>query len=249
MAWRFPKHRVSNNSVIEIDDINENFRAVVEEGSGELNEHNWKAASWSNRLTDLSDGVGVRVANFETIVDPTDNPLAGGSTSLRIENEPNWQRLGPLRTVTTTGADFWVLASFAARLPWYRATFTDGTNLNTTEAAYGAMFALRVDGNVLTQSIVGSGDIQNDQMETQQYLPSPQGIGLLCFNSPAITSTHAAIVVEATIELAPGQHTIELVAMPPKRDLSDFTESTVVTPQRYVKSITNRELIIIELRR
>ena len=57
MAWRFPRHVISDNNVIEIDDINVDFKAVVEEASAELNEHNWAADSWDNRLTDLSDGV------------------------------------------------------------------------------------------------------------------------------------------------------------------------------------------------
>ncbi len=252
MAWRFPKHRISNNSVIEIDDINENFRAVVEEGSGELNEHNWAAASWSNRLTDLADDVAVRVANYQSTVNPQDDATAPGSASLIIENETNWQPLGPPRVITTTGADFWLIASFAARLPWYRENFNAAVGsgiLSEPEVAYGAMFAFRVDGKVLAESLVGSGDLSNDYMETQEYRANPQGVGVACFNSPAITATHAAVVVEAIATLPPGQHTIELVAMPPRRDLGLVESFSGYVVNEFTKAVTNREIILIELRR
>lgn len=246
MAWRFPKHRISNNSVIEIDDINENFRAVVEEGSGELNEHNWKGGSWPDRLTDLSDGVAVRYEAKQVNINPA-SPSTSPSTFV-AQDSPVWQTIEQLtQTITSTGGDFWVLASFQVRAPWYQPSLT-AIGLNTgTYSAFGLQFAIRINGQILTDSIVGSADLSNDLFVSQSLVTSPPGASVLSFNSPGVTATYASVSTEAVTTLAPGSHTVEIVAMSPYKSRIPNSEDTNF--DKYAKMVTTREMIILELRR
>lgn len=247
MAWRFPKHRVSNNSVIEIDDINENFRAVVEEGSGELNEHNWKAASWPNRLTDLSNGVGVRYKAKQVNINPASG--SGVASTFVAQDNSSWQTIDQLtQTITSTGGDFWLLASFQVRTPWYQPSLTAvGSEGGGYYSAFGLQFAIRVDGQILTDSIVGSADLSNDLFVSESLMASPPGGSILSFNSPGVTATYASVSTEAIAALAPGSHTIEIVAMSPHKSKIPNSEDT--NYDKYAKMVTTREMIILELRR
>ena len=259
MAWRFPRHVISNNNVIEIDDINEDFRAVGEEASAELNEHNWAADSWNNRLTDLSDGVAVRVWDNGLDVAPGiyAAPAPGQPTGAEfttgcyvVQEEQTWQAIPNLSlTINSTGGDLWVLASMATRLPWYKSLATaPGSKAisNDDWQAFGAMFGVRLNGQVLAESIVGSGDLTNDQIVTDKYRASPPGSGILGFNSPAPTGRNLGIVVEAIVPLAPGQNTIDIVVMPAG------PAKPVPRPEAlawWYKIITARQVVAIEFRR
>jgi len=255
MAWKYPRHRVSNVGVIEIDDVNENFRGVVEEASGELNEHNWAAGSWSNRLTDLADDVGMRVWKNQVLVAPG---VGGGALpygdeiapgAFVVEETKTWQPIDDLTlTVDSTGGTLWVLSSMATRLPWYREFIPAGTQFGIPEyTAFGAMFAIRLNGQILEQSLVGSGDLTNDKMTTTVYRATPPGCGILSFNSPAPAALHAGIVVEAIIPVAPGQHTVEVVVATPQ---PSRPKSQVATEQAWWRKLVNtRQITLLELRR
>lgn len=264
MAWKYPRHRVSNVGVIEIDDVNENFRGVVEEASGELNEHNWAAGSWSNRLTDLADDVGMRAWRNEMLVypgvastdaEPRGDVIAPGA--FVIEETKTWQPIDDLTlTVDSTGGTLWILASMATRLPWYRDDIqSPGTaaaaQFNRSEyTAFGAMFAVRFNGQVLEQSLVGSGDLTNDKMTTTTYRATPPGCGILSFNSPAPAALHAGIVVEAIVPVSPGQHTIEIVVATPQPSRpKPVAPNPAVTVAWWRKLVNTRQVIILELRR
>jgi hypothetical protein len=236
---------VSDNSVIEIDDINVNFRAVVEEGSGDLNEHNWKVASWPDRLTDLSDGVGVRQMSQQVSMDPAAG--SGAASTFIIPDEVSPAPISQLtQEFITTGGNFWLLASFVAILPWYKPSVTgDPTALK--ESAFGAHFAFRLDGDILLDSLVGSGDTTNDKYETNHFVNTPPGAGVLSFSSTGITATYASVVVEAIVSLPPGTHKLEVVAIPPAK--SRLPPDTDPQYEKYAKTVTTREVIILELRR
>tara|TARA_R110002110_G_scaffold1039_1_gene4086 strand:+ start:18103 stop:18840 length:738 start_codon:yes stop_codon:yes gene_type:complete len=245
MAWRFPKHRVSDDSVIEIDGINENFRGVVEEGSGELNEHNWKVSSWPDRLTDLSDGVAVRYKSRQVGIDPASG--SGSASTFVAQDNPTWQLIDQLtETITSTGGDFWILASFQVRAPWYQPDIL-AIGTGGYFSAFGLQFALRVDGKVLTDSIIGSGDLSNDLFVSESLVTSPPGGSILSFNSPGVTATYASVSTEAITTLAPGAHTVEVVAMSPNKSKLPNSEDTNF--DKYAKMVTVREMIILELRR
>jgi len=256
MAWKYPRHRVSNVGVIEIDDVNENFRGVVEEASGELNEHNWAAGSWSNRLTDLADDVGMRVWKNQTQVVPGVGGGAAGtygdviqSGAFVIEETKTWQPIDGLTlTIDSTGGSLWILSSMATRLPWYREGVLAGTQFETPSySAFGAMFAIRLNGQVLEQSLVGSGDLTNDKMTTTVYRATPPGCGILSFNTPAPAALHAGIVVEAIVPAAPGQHTIEIVTATPQ---PSRPKSKVTTDEAWWRKLVNtRQVMVLELRR
>lgn len=47
MSWKFPKHPLKNNRVPDADEMNENFLASGQELVGRLNEHNFKANTFT----------------------------------------------------------------------------------------------------------------------------------------------------------------------------------------------------------
>jgi len=263
MAWRFPRHRVSDNSVIEIDDVNENFRSVAEEASGALNEHNWEEGSWNDRLTDLSDGVGMRAWSSGMLAQPgvaNDGVTGSGNggvapfalepTQFMLKEESTWQPIDDLTlTIESTGGTLWILSSMATRLPWFRSAAFPPTFSEEAFVGFGAMFAIRVDGKILAQSLVGSGDLSNDEMTTTNYRASPPGSGILSFNSPAPTALHAAICVEALVTVTPGQHVIEVVAMTPQVSLPRPYDENEDDNLWWRMIINSRQVVALEIRR
>lgn len=238
MSWKFPARNIKNPEVISMDDINENFREVVEEATGALNEHNWKTAAFANR-DQLADNAGIELHRVRISANPNTDP--GVTANIQVINlDRDWQELnGTEVTFNSTGGTVWIMASIQASSPLDLSWFTTGG----ANGRFGLQFALSLNGAVLAQSIIGGADLSNDQISTFRP-PSPPLIGFSCINSPAPSSLFFSIVSEAIVDVPPGKHTVRVVSAPPKA--SDYSGATLANKAKWVGS---RELIVLELLR
>ena len=195
---------------------------------------------------------------------------------------------GEAMTITTKGGLLWIMASFQhssgtnwngqplSKPPPNPATSLwqyDMLAINTPSP--GAEYALQVDGALIPESILGSGENSvQDKAElrtTKDTLlpPNPNVeqliVGRVRGSTPGCYGERLACVVEAVIPIAPGTHTIRLMARVPlsqagvelpltleteklSRDINPGTgapiTTTVFSPMNWC---TNRELIVLEL--
>jgi hypothetical protein len=87
------------------------------------------------------------------------------------------------------------------------------------------MLAIRVDGAVIYESLVGTGELEND--------PVSEAAGVR--NAPAIWGRRYPISMDCIVNVPPGAHTVEVVY---------FSESANYATKHFV---SNRELIVLEM--
>lgn len=262
MAWKYPKHSLQEEYVIEIDPINENFLSVVEETSGYLNEHNLRAhpifredvdnvaptitrdslanagsmklhVSQHNGAHSLADGTRVEVS------------VLGWSGPITVKAPANWVALGRKDdfqtfsqvglgvTFTATGGAVWLCASINIHChdlarhqittdisEFLRPTATylkneygyvvpNKSDSLQSQKGYGFNVAIEVDGSIIYESLVGTGDVSNEFYGTDPAdasITSPQGGG-------GINGAMIPVVTDAIVTLTPGQHTVRVAVM------------------------------------
>ena len=246
MAWKFPKHNIKPSDVVEMDDVNENFREVVEEASGALNEHNWKAAAFPDR-EDLADDAAIVLRRVYREVDPNQDPTRAlaGAHRVFVELETDWQDIADTElTFTSPGGMFWLMASLQASSVIDDAWATIGER-----GRFGIQFALSLNDAVLAQSLVGTGDRSNDVIAFRRP-SSPFMIGFEVYNTPSPSSRYMTITLEAIVEVPPGRHTVRVVACPPLvNDIDAQSGGGWAKMPKQSKWIGSRELIVVELLR
>jgi len=225
MSWKFGPFTVSTREVADIESINEDFLSVVEEVTGELNEHNFveNAFSAETDRAKLADNVGIRLHHMYRTADP--NVAVDDADPVKPHTIPvstSWRPLDSTyeKLVVTNGGDLWILASFQVK----------------TGAVYGALFALEINGTVMGDTLVGTGDIDNDQLESLDIVAS----GTVDFGAlPSVWLPNAgAIVVEGVVTVSPGSYLIRPVIRNPRLHSNDVDK----------QEISNQELIIVEMR-
>lgn len=189
MSWRLPKFPGKNTRVNDGDDLNANFYEVVEEVGGRLNEHNWKAAT-AIAATDIASDAAFVWHNVDVLQDMFSNTTGAtaftpnGGNWTRIEATPEWQPIDSMAlTFTTPNCLLDIQASWQMR-----------PNIETTpEASAYCSFAIRLDGTVIVESILGISDTDNYTPGGIAYGPCPLECGII-------------------FPVASGSHTVELVA-------------------------------------
>tara|TARA_R110000751_G_scaffold112516_1_gene211411 strand:+ start:1350 stop:2027 length:678 start_codon:yes stop_codon:yes gene_type:complete len=223
MAQVFPKYNPKAGEVMDKDTYNENFRTVVEEVGGRLNEHNWKAGAISD-VEDCSAGYVLRTEHsYKTVNWTTLNsfgqPEANPTGAFKVEQLMEWQAIDDLSTVfTSRGLLLWVMASFQ----YDGAELLQAGSVNYySYLEFGVQFAIRINSAVVEESIVGGLERSNDV----------KGEGYCCDIAP--------VVLDAVVFVPPGTVSIDIVARMPKN--SDFK-----TSEDYYFEVFNRELIVLE---
>jgi len=182
MSHRFPRFRIHNSEAVDVDDFNRALLPFAEEATGKINEHNVASQATAGspiQRTDVNQNAGYRWRHAQHI---NDGMTSTTGTPFEIVRGPYWRTVtGATLTWVGPAARFWILAS------WQLHPLNVSTPLGN-----GPMFAIRVNGTVIDESIVGSVEFAND----------PLG-GLLWGAWP-----HA---VDTLVSLPEGQNTIELV--------------------------------------
>lgn len=221
MAHVIPRHREQDGWPIDYEAINEDFRATVEEMEGKLGEHNWRSGAITAR-TDLAPDAVLDVNFTATSVDPdleTGNgrPTNGPANAFLIRNITTWQSVDNMSATKDTGNSLlWIIASFQHQ--------TYGT---IVESSIGAAYALRLDGQVVAESLIGGVDRENDPL------------------GECVFAQAYAYVTDALIPVPPGRHTVELVARA-VRDQNYAVPDESAGAVRH-SEVFNREIILVTI--
>jgi|10_taG_2_1085330.scaffolds.fasta_scaffold04264_3 hypothetical protein len=269
MAWRYKLYDIQPEQVVTIDPINDNFLAFHSEVSGALNEHNFNAAPGVFARSDFSDDAtciihqvrGGSVLNTASSYNQV-QALSRGDISRSgfkaetgwaiIEAKDGWQSFtdgGLLKTITAKGGPAYMFASLNLHCGENIVRKPDGTAMFHS-MGFGYLVALRVNGSVLHETILGSGDAGVDFFgqkaltrralesspgvpRTPDRLENPQGGG-------GLAGARLPVVVDAVVDLPAGENRIEVVVMNIKGTMSasEFLK---------LSFIGRRELSILEL--
>jgi len=239
MSWKFPARAIKNPEVVAMDDINHNFREVVEEASGALNEHNWKTNAFPER-GQLADDAGIVIHNSVVEVNPTTDPDTTPNVQF-VQYDRDWQPLNGIEiTFNTTGGIVWLIGSVQVSSPLSFSYFGNGGT-----GRFGLQCALEFNGAILAQSIIGGADLSNDQI-TVFRPPSPPRIGFQVISTPAPSSLFLTFSTEAIIDVPPGKHTARIVVAPPRATSETVKGATLNNTDKWIGT---RELIVTQLLR
>lgn len=206
-------------------DLNDGFLPVVEEMDGNLGEHNWSDDLRTQlfRTTDLADDVTQRVnsgTDRYKVVDASGTVPAKGSNPDLVEIPPtqSWEPIADLtHTFTTNGGFVYVIASFQTG----RSRPTDQLG-SVQPQLLNMRFGVRIDGAVEPVLVVGDQDFYQEGSRMEL----------------GVDGWGQGVDIDGILPLAPGQHTIDIVAS---------CRPTEFAPADLYGLVFNRELIILEV--
>lgn len=200
MGYRFPPNRLKDTEVIDIERTNENFQAVTEEASSNLNEHNWEDGAFVSATQVKADRdvfentAAYRLFRQSQSSERVLDPKSGVYSAAEIEESQAWTTVPQLKkTFTSQGGMVYIIGSC-------------GVHNHVDESAprpdRGNHFAIRVDGQVITESIVGGEEPSQEDLN-RTATSKLHSFGQVRFSFP--------VCAEAIMMLAPGVHTVEMV--------------------------------------
>ena len=228
MAWKYPPNLIKGEYVVDNIAFSENYLSVVEETAGRLGEHNFKVSPKTPVLerTSLAPGYSMKLAHARSTASSFSTDVAAGETLppqwIGIRSVPSYQTFpdeGMTLTFTSRGGPTWICGSFTLHNCTVGdnryATYADlgppgpsSRELDYFDRAKGFGFncALQLNGSILNETLVGSGDPTNDFFDNEGNTDtniSPKGGG-------GIQGASTAVVVDAVIDLEPGTHTLRI---------------------------------------
>jgi hypothetical protein len=210
-----------------VDNIafSENYLSVVEETAGRLGEHNFKVSPKTPVLerTSLAPGYSMKLAHARSTASSFSTDVVGDAELppqwIGIRSVPSYQTFpdeGMTLTFTSRGGPTWICGSFTLH------NCTVGDRRHTSRAVilatprdnrpfdrakgFGFNCALQLNGSILNETLVGSGDPTNDFFDNEGNTNTninPKGGG-------GIQGASTAVVVDAVIDLEPGTHTLRI---------------------------------------
>lgn len=273
MPYIFPKRTLKKQDILDPVELNEDVIPAAEVYSGKLNAHNIDQAS---SLTLARDGVSeTAFYNYYYEVATADPGLGSPSsystpsrsattTEHTLSNDTEWDSITSTSLTATTGlSTFWIVGHLqyfwmgfktgANQHYWSRAGVGSATQFN----ACRVQFAIRVDGNVLTQTITGEFDPYQQGIFSLRPTSSRSSASRLPGNTHPWSDQPSAIGAEVLpvrmgtmLRVQPGTHTIELVGRRIPLVTQDgfdgeYTPSSSIEPN--VIAIFNRRLFALDL--
>jgi hypothetical protein len=258
MAWKYPYHLIKSDFVVDNIALDENFLSVVEETSGYLNEHNFKAHPPEvDPLVQRKDApAGYSMKLFRSRPSNSPNPFGKNSTGSRTIAELHWVEIpntdgyetkaqhGIAMTFTSRGGPTWICASFNLHMhPLPRPSSTesfehaDYADLINPDGGFGCNCALELNGNIINESLVGTGDPTTEYYKEKSYASGPPA-EIRPRGGGGINGSMNAVVLDAIIDLPPGRHTIRVAI-----------DSIRASNTKRGPYISNREIFALELTR
>lgn len=215
MYWH-PRDAAIDNAAIEYATPNRVFSELCAELAGEIGEHNLRASGFDTRV-ELAEDVAIRVA-YSGVDDDTTHLDTTAPNTLNVNADGQWHVIRSIDIDDSPGGMVHVVVSLATDI-------VAGT-------VAGALFAIRIDGVVLQETLTGSSEFDQDAQQ-------PAYSGTQGDSTPAVKWGHAGVVLDAIWPIEPGFHTIEVVALrQPNNGPSSAADLF------YVKS---RELIVLDI--
>tara|TARA_R100000234_G_scaffold23217_2_gene13183 strand:- start:2283 stop:3080 length:798 start_codon:yes stop_codon:yes gene_type:complete len=228
MSWRYKLYDIEPDHVVSIEPINENFQPFVEELAGGLNEHNFKADAFT--LANFADDAALRLHQVYGTAIPGNplvgytNPTAAGWAAIQATD--GWQAFsdeGLRLEFVGRGGTTYLCASFNIHCGTNATSVAGFGTPKYRQMGFGYLVALRVNGSVLHETILGSGDPSQDDFRSTSFslqaarpfanksdfdplAERPQGGG-------GLAGARLPIVVDAVVDLLPGSNLIEVVVM------------------------------------
>ena len=256
MSWRYKLYSIEPEQVVTIDPINENFHPFVEELTSGLNEHNLAVDAFTGHSSSPR-GAFTDDAVFILHLSQADD-VPGGTHGYISPSDANWvsiagtgtweafARTGLRKSFTSRGGTTYLCASFNIHCGKNRTVDTDG-NPEYRQLGFGYLVALRLNGTVLNETILGSGDAGEDDFRSHKMTANttignattkdplgrfPQGGG-------GLSAARLPVTVDAVVELLPGENLVEVVVLNIKSSMQPFTGQTTYIGQR--------ELYVLEM--
>lgn len=224
MSWAYPKHTFETGDPLDCEAMNDTIAAYASEVNGNLNQHNWQTDTLLDLqgLSQVEPSIGLQIYEGGATVDPH----AATSSMAVAPHRTRWSPIdGTEVEFTSRGGKAFVIISFQVHQP------------SVVAASSGLNFAIELDGVVMNDTLLGTGDESNDFLDTA--LGATVGGGEVTYDygtSPSIRAAQTKCLVSGVFQLEPGEHIVRLVA----RNL--FTING--TPPQY---ISQRETIILSM--
>tara|TARA_R110000765_G_scaffold47073_4_gene96887 strand:+ start:3382 stop:4137 length:756 start_codon:yes stop_codon:yes gene_type:complete len=244
MSWRYKLYNIQPEQVVTIDPINDNFQPFVEEIAGGLNEHNF-APDGLDR-THFADDTALVVhtsqANDvrEGLVGYDDPSAANWVTIQPVETWQTFPDTGLTVTFTTKATTLYLCASFNIHCGTNWANEGGPANGEREriykQLGFGYLVAIRLDGTVINETILGSGDAGVDDFQARDFVTGdgtsvtfgrPQGGG-------GIAGARLPLTVDAVVEALPGEHTVDVVVMNIKGSMRTAASLSTYIGQREI---------------
>lgn len=213
MSWRFPKFPVRNGLIPNVDDVNANFREVTNEMGGKLNEQNWHKGTVDKIREVEANAAFVWHSAQRSHID-----FFGGTTTGRhtITLNSNWVDVDDCSmTMQTAEGMLYILSSFQVS----PGSTGDLDVFDQVMTLYG----LKLDGLVIPESIIGTGEEQNDVAGGVAYGAIPLATSII-------------------VPISSGTHTLSLVCRTPMPGVISLAKNKSIY-------LYDRELIALEIRR
>jgi len=257
MSWRFKLYDIEPDHVVSIEPINENFQPFVEELSGGLNEHNFSASAFT--LANFADDAALRLHQSfaEVGVGRMGDTNPGGANWVEIQAQDGWQSFGDdgLRLeFTGRGGPAYICASL--NLYCSMSTTYKGT-AKFRQMGFGYLVALRVNGSVLNETILGSGDLSQDDFRSDEFSqkansvtrsnPGRHPIAALPQGGGGLAGARLPVVVDAVIDMLPGINLVEVVVMNIRGSMQRAVPLAGETYTAELTYVGQRELFVLEM--
>ena len=219
MSWKYPKPPIKSGGIPDADAINEALLPAVEETFGQLNEHNWASLNQSapnggDPFVKEDVGAGEVFVYHSASSYSEFSDIAGGTVRAEDQKLAAWTDWTPLTGLTLS-------FSCPQTLLWIHGSCQIDQGVANISTSSMIKMAVRVDGQILLDSVTGGEEGDNDGVCGPLFLYH----GL---------STSFVLAVGA------GEHTVDLVIK-----TVGIGSATSSTPA-YVRS---REIICMEMRR
>mgnify|MGYP003656733066 FL=1 len=281
MAWRYPIYAIKDSYVVDIDPINENFLCFTSEIAGYLNEHNFDSDDPSNRIPRSKLKENAAFILHHSFLEKRDGGIGASSLYynsytnapnddewMKIKSVDGWQSF-PEKSASPTSDG--VRLEFVAKggTTWLSASFqvwAAATERIAAQKGFGFLFALRLDGTILPDTILGSGDTGQEWMKQGGTVPTTVAptVGNVdtdklydvhpdVLNEPmgggGVSAARLPIVLDAVVNLPAGNHVLEVAVMNIRGSMAtnstpDSSGLGVLDPYTY---IVDRDMFAMEM--
>jgi len=256
MAWKYPQFDIKSGYVVDIDPINDNLLGVANEVSGGLNEHNFNAEEDPDGVltrANLKTGAVFRILTTSTA---TTNVPPHRSDWLKIKPVDTWQVYdsdGARLSFVSRGSTAWLCASFQIIAT---DDLTVSKPLSETQKGFGFLVALKLDGVVIHDSMLGSGDPQGEfyrgfeNRAGMRKTDVDKATQNTAYGGGGICGARLPVTVDAIVDIPPGEHVVEICV---KSIRGHNWSGGNGTPGNAASEndcfIASRELFVLEMRR
>tara|TARA_R100001594_G_scaffold123190_2_gene159566 strand:- start:4732 stop:5589 length:858 start_codon:yes stop_codon:yes gene_type:complete len=283
MAWRYPLYAIKDSYVVDIDPINENFLCFTSEIAGYLNEHNFDSDDPSNRIPRSRFKTNAAFILHHSFLDRRSSSALIGEGPLyysfgigtlddewvKIQPVDGWQSFAEKNANPTSDG---VRLEFVAKggTTWLSASFQvwccPAARIDA-QKGFGFLFALRLDGTILPDTILGSGDTGQEWMKqggtVPISIPPTRGdsdtidlyeVDDAVVNEPlgggGVSAARLPIVLDAVVNLPAGNHVLEVAVMNIRASMvsdptpAEFSSTGVVDRYAY---IIDRDMFAMEM--